>query len=96
MRRNWNIVEQILKVAATATGSVEIKKDEYLSKFMNRAIGEDPAFEVGLTHNINLLKEAGYIRANTTFSDAIGPLTWKGNNLLDEYEEKRIYDSALV
>ncbi|WP_286751553.1 DUF2513 domain-containing protein [Pseudomonas sp. UBA2522] len=93
MKRSWDIIKLILTIAESHTDK-EIKKEEYLRRFMNREPGEDSDYEQLLTYNFKLLKEEGYISGGTHYELAIGRLSWKGHNLLDDIREATMYESA--
>ena len=83
MKRSWPNIKIILTIAEN-TKKGEIPKEKYYLESFKRKLGAEIEFEELLTYNINLLREEGFIIANSTSVDAIGRLTWKGHDLLDE------------
>ncbi len=93
MKRSWPIIKIILTIAENSRKG-EIAKEKYYFESFKRQLGADTEFEELLTYNINLLREEGFIMANSMSVDAIGRLNWKGHDLLDEIRGVTIFEAA--
>ena len=92
MRRSWEVIEDILKIAEKMEGH-EISQEDYLPESLNRQLGEDREYEALLKYNLGLLKTEKYI-GPSNYAGGIGRLSWRGHNLLEDLRRETYPQAA--